>query len=232
MQGLFDRVVDFDQEVFRNIVSLRTSQDLFDDLAGDDANLSQWAAEAEMRVKQNLPTGVVQRGFHYTTAIGYPFEVEPFLYSRFGDGSFGVWYGSLTLETTLYETVRHMFQAELGVEGIAEKIIRERAVYQVPCRALLVDLRGKEKKFPALVEDHYEFTQQLGKRLSREGQPGLLAPSARCQGTNAVIFNPEVLGQPRNLCYLTYILDPVARTTVVQRESGKDLLMIPYQSSR
>ena len=232
MEGLFDRLADFDQDVYRNIVSLRTSQDLFDDLSGGDESLSQWAAEAEMRVKQNLPAGIVQRGFHYTTAIGYPFEVEPFLYSRYGDGSFGVWYGSLTLETTLYETVHHMFQAELGVEGITEKIIRERAVYLVHCRALLVDLRGKEKKFPALVEENYEFTQQLGKRLSREGQPGLLAPSARCQGTNAVIFNPEVLGQPRNHCYLTYVLDPVTRTTVVQREPGKDMLTIAYQGKR
>ena len=232
MQSLFDRMADFDQDVYRNIVSLRTSQDLFDDLTGGVEALSQWAAEAEMRVKQNLPAGIVQRGLHYTTAIGYPFEAEPFLYSRFGDGSFGVWYGSLTLETTLYETVHHMFQAELGVEGLAEKIIRERAVYLVRCRALLVDLRGKEKRFPALVEDTYEFTQQVGKRLSREGQPGLLAPSARCQGTNAAIFNPEVLGQPRNHCYLTYILDPVTRTTTVQRETGKDLVTIPYLGGR
>ena len=40
MDKLFTRVIDFSKDVFRNIVSLRETQDLFDDLSDGDAELS------------------------------------------------------------------------------------------------------------------------------------------------------------------------------------------------
>jgi len=49
--------------------------------AGDSA-LSTIATAAEMRVKEGLLSGIIKRGFHYTTAITYPFETEPYLASR------------------------------------------------------------------------------------------------------------------------------------------------------
>ncbi|MDD2732654.1 MAG: RES family NAD+ phosphorylase [Desulfuromonadaceae bacterium] len=226
MPSMFDKTCDFNDDLFRNIVSLRESVDLFSDLTDDDEYSSEVAITAEMRVKSEIPTGLIKRGFHYTTAIGYPFETDPYLSSRYGNGAFGVWYGSLELETTIHETAYHMIQEELRVEGSKGPIIRERAVYQVHCRAVLIDLRGKEKQFADLVSNDYSLTHQIGERLHNEGHPGLLVPSARCKGTNLASFAPSILSNPRNHCYLTYRCYPERQSVTVEREQGQVYLEI------
>ncbi|BEQ15654.1 hypothetical protein FAK_27200 [Desulfoferula mesophila] len=229
MQGVFDQSRDFDDDVFRNIVSLRESQNLFADLSGGDESLSRLAVELEMRAKKDIPPGMIHRGFHYTTAILYPFESEPYLHSRYGNGSYGVWYGSLSLETSIHETTYHMIRSELNIEGLDETVVRERAVYLVHCRAVLVDLSRKGGEHPALLADDYAFTQGVGARLQGEGHPGLLAPSARHRGgTNLAAFRPEVLSDPRHHCYLTYRLDPIARRLWVERQPGEMVLELPF----
>jgi len=227
--SLFDKTRDFDGDAYRNIVSLRESEDLFSDLSGGDEQLSAIAAAAEMRVKSGIPTGLVQRGFHYTTSITYPFEHEPYLRTRYGNGSFGVWCGALAVDTTIRETAFHMVKEEAGIEGNHGPIIRERAVYLVCCRALLIDLSGKGKTFPDLVAEDYGLTQQIGERLHQEGHPGLLAPSARHEGgTNLVALTPTVLSNPRSFCYLTYSCDPVQRTVSVERLPGEILTTLKF----
>ena len=228
MDSLLDTTIDYDGDVFRNIVSLRESRDLFADLAEGDPILSKIAAYSEMRVKEDIPGGLLSRGFHYTTAINFPFEQEPYLSTRYGNGSYGVWYGSLELDTTIHETCYHMMKGELGVEGLKVPIVRERAVYLADCRAVLIDLRGKQKTFSWLVADDYGMTQAIGSRLQREGHPGLLAPSARCDGTNLAAFTPSIISNVRNHCYLTYTFDPVARTVVAERRQGERLFTISY----
>lgn len=229
MIKLFDKSNAFDEDVFRNIVSLRESRDLFADLSEGDQSASMIAAAAEMRAKERIPQGLIPRGFHYTTAIDYPFATEPFLSTRFGDGSFGVWYGSLALETSIRETAFHMYRAESAVDGLQEIVIRERAVYKVLCQAVLIDLTGKEVDFPDLLSDDYLFTQGVAKRLNREGHPGLLAPSARHRGgRNLAVFNPEILSNPRNHCYLTYYFDPATRSLNVERQRGRSLFHLAW----
>ncbi len=229
MRSIFSKSTEFSQDVFRNVVSLREPQDLFDDLSNGDPDLSSIAMRTEARVKENIPLGFIERGFHYTQAIGYPFETQPFLASRYGDGTFGVWYGSVDrMETTIFETAYHMIQDELNIEGLNEIVVRERAVYLVYCEAILLDVVGKEKEYPQLVANDYAFTQAIGRRLSREKHPGLLTPSARCKGINAVIFNPDVLENPRNHCYLTYRLDPATATVSVERKPGKLFMKVNF----
>jgi hypothetical protein len=87
---ILDRTRDFDDDAYRNIVSLRRSEDLFDDLTGGDASMSAIAIEAEGRMKSHISLGLLERGFHYTTSITYLFENEPYLKTRYGDGSYGV----------------------------------------------------------------------------------------------------------------------------------------------
>jgi hypothetical protein len=227
--SLFDTTRDFDDDAFRNIVSLRESEDLFSDLSGGDGQLSAVAATAEMRVKSAIPAGIIPRGFHYTTSITYPFEHEPYLRTRYGNGSFGVWYGALALETTIHETAFHMVKEESGIEGNQGPIIRERAVYLVHCRALLLDLTGKTRAFPGLVADDYGLTHQIGERLHQEGHPGLLAPSARhAGGTSLVALTPTVLSAPRSFCYLTYSCDPIQRAVTVERQPGEILATLMF----
>jgi len=227
--ALFDTTRDFDEDAFRNIVSLRESEDLFSDLSDGDGQLSAVAAAAEMRVKSAIPSGIIPRGFHYTTSITYPFEHEPYLRTRYGNGSFGVWYGALALETTIHETAFHMVKEESGIEDNRGPIIRERAVYLVHCRALLLDLTGKARAFPGLVADDYGVTHQIGERLHQEGHPGLLAPSARhAGGTSLVALTPTVLSDPRSFCYLIYSCDPVRRTVTVERLAGEILATLTF----
>jgi len=227
---LFDNTVDFDDQPYRNITSLRDSEDLFDDLADGDEAASAIAAEAEMRVKDHLilrPPEIIHRSFYYTRSIiDYPFKNEPCLFTRFGDGTYGVWYGSLEIKTTIFETGFHMIKAERAVEGLDEVVVRDRAVYRVQCRAILIDLRGKQKSFPKLLADDYGFTQLIGQRMNREGHPGLLVPSARIKGTNLVIFNPDVLSDPRLHCYLTYFFDPLTLNIRVERSVGRTWLKV------
>lgn len=225
MDELFEHSRAVDQDVFRNIVSLRESRDLFADLSRGDAALSELAAHLEMRVKQDIPSGMINRGFHYTTAILYPFDNEPYLSTRYGNGTHGVWYGSLLMETSIRETGHHMIRAEMAVEGLAEIVVRERAVYLVRCQAVLLDLTGQAAGHPELLNDDYAFTQGIGARLQREGHPGLLYPSARHRGgENLAAFRPGILSDPRMHCYLTYYLDPTARVFRVERQPGKVLL--------
>jgi len=226
---LFARVRDFDEDAFRNIVAMRESQDLFDDLTGGNASMSAIAVEAEARVKANIPLGLIPRGFHYTLSINYPFEHEPYLKSRYGNGSYGVWYGALVLNTTIHETAFHMVKEESGIEGNTGLIHRERAVYRIHCKALLIDLSGKEAEYPDLVGQDYGFTQRVGDRVRKEGHPGLLSPSARHKnGVNLVAFSPAVLSNPRSYCYLTYTCDPVRRTVTVERTVGKIMFTLQF----
>jgi len=89
------------------------------------------------------------------------------------------------------------YKEESGIEGNTGLIHRERAVYRVHCKALLIDLSGKEGEYPDLVGQDYGFTRQVGERLRREGHPGLLSPSARQKGgINLVAFSPTILSDP------------------------------------
>lgn len=229
MDDLLNSNRDFDGVIKRNIVSLRRSEDLFDDLTDGDATLTRLAQSLEANVKQLIPTGIIARSFHYTTAVEYPFVREPYLMSRYGNGSHPVWYGALDLETTIHETCYHMVREERRIEGHHETIYRERAVYDVDGRAILIDLVGKEQHYPALIEESYHFTQPLGQRMYDEGHPGLIAPSARHRGgENAIIFRQNMLTNPRVTCYLNYLYSATDNTVIVERTSGETLITLRY----
>ena len=121
-----------------------------------------------------------------------------------------------------------MMREQLKIEGLNEVVYQERAVYDVHCAALLVDLSAKKLQHPALIANDYALTQQIGKRLQGEGHPGLIAPSARAAGNNVVVFRKEVLSNPRIVCYLNYLFDPIECKTKVERQPGITLLEIKH----
>ena len=88
------------------------------------------------------------------------------------------------------------------------------------CDAALVDLRPAVAHVPALVDPaDYSLTQQIGARLHREGHPGLVSRSARCDGDIHAVLNPGVLSDPRQVCFLTY--STTDGGVVVEREPGQ-----------
>lgn len=157
--------------------------------------------------------------------------------SRFCDGSFGIWYGADSVETSVYETVHHWHKGTLTdagfdqrvASGERENITGERKLYWVRCDAALVDLRQRVRAYPDLVrQDNYLFTQAIGARLKREGHPGLVTLSARCKGENFGVLNPALLSNPQVCCYLTYRL--TAKGIEVEREIGQIWMRLPLLS--
>lgn len=225
---LFERNASLNEDIKRNIPSLRKSEDLFDDLY-EEEDYKPIAIATEARVKRDCPPNLIQRGFHYTMSVMYPFESENYQRTRYSDGSFGCWYGSMDLETSIYETAFHHLKIELDIQGNNEVIVRERAVYNIHCESVLLDFRGQQTAYPDLIHDDYAYTQQIGRKLSTQGHPGLLTPSARKpDGVNVVVFNPGILSNPRLSQFLTYYINPMKQTVEVESIPGKKHLTITF----
>ena len=211
IDGVFAQagIADTHADLIRNIVSLRRSEDLFDDLSDDPEH---WQSAVQLEINAKPPVfvshvPVIDRPFEeaeWNDAIGYPFR--NWMRSRYSDGSFGIWYGADTIETTIHETAHHWQAHLLADAGFNQPGIRiERKIYKVRCDAALLDLRAAASKYPALVDPNdYTVTHQVGARLHHEGHPGLISHSARCAGDVCGVLNPNVLSQPRQACFLTY----------------------------
>ena len=226
MNSLFAQLslADIHQEVVRNIVSLFESQDLFDDLTDNPA---EWllAQSVEDEVKPHLyrsRTPIIDRPFEdaeWFNAIGWPFS--HWQASRFSDGTYGVWYGADSIESTVYESAYHWYRGLLCDAGFErEAVVAERKVYWVTCKAALLDFRKAALAHAELLHpSDYEFTQMVGARIHREGHPGLLIQSVRRPGGESVaVFNPAVLSNPSLSCQLTYRLE--GGRILVERQPG------------
>jgi len=225
-------VVDTHRDLRRNIVSLRESRNLFDDLSSDPAEqvLAQQVESAVKPLQYRSPTPAIHRPFEeaeWFNAIGWPFQ--HWQSSRYSDGSFGVWYGADSVLASVHETAYHWYHGLLrDAEGFArEPVAIERKVYNVACDALILDLCPRVGEFPALLhKTDYAFTQLVGARLQHEGHPGLVAPSVRYpDGLNYVVFNHAVLSSPRVNCMLTYRLR--GEHILVEKRPGTTWRRIP-----
>jgi RES domain len=226
--ALTTKSLHYRDDLIRNIKGIRQSQDLFDDLAADakDTAVAQ-AAQSQARAQGDVP--LVQRPFDYGTVITYSFDSSHWQATRFSDGrSYGVWYGSLELETTVYETVFHWHRFLTDSFAGEHRLIQgERRVFKVACDALLVDLRGAHRKHPKLVARRsYAYCQSLGRHLVAQGQNGLLVQSAHCAGINAALFNPVRLSDVRDVCFLTYKCNPSIDRVSVERTPARTWLTV------
>lgn len=232
MQSLFSQVqlVDVHDKVFRNIVSIQVSQDLFDDLSSDpqDWRLAQHVEDEVKPPAFVSATPVIHRPFedaHWLNAIDWPFQ--HWQASRYSDGRFGVWYGAESVETTVYETAYHWYNGFLSDAGFHKKSVQiERKVYEIGCDAALLDLRPHCTNHTGILhKSDYAYTQSIGARLHREGHPGLITQSVRySQGDCYVILNPNVLSAPRHYCQLSYRLE--GEQISVQKQIGQEWLSI------
>ena len=220
--------VDFHGDLVRNIPGIRESQHLFDDLSPDPAD---WdvaiAAEAAARIPTDA--AAITRPFDYGSVISYTFDTSHWQATRFSDGTqYGVWYGSIALETTVYETAWHWYRfVRDSFPDEDREIVTERRTFDVRCDALLIDLRGKERAYPELTSrTSYAFTQRLGRYVHEQDQNGVLVQSARCDGVNACLFEQERLSNVRHRAYLTYRLNAVRDTFVAERTRGRKWLAL------
>ena len=220
--------VDFHDDLVRNIPGTRESQNLFDDLSSEPAD---WDVAIAAESAQRIPTAaaLITRPFDYGSVISYTFDSSHWQTTRFSDGSqYGVWYGSLAVETTVYETAWHWYRFVLdSFAGEDREIVTERRVFDVRCEALLIDLRGREAACPDLTSRaSYTFSHRVGRFVHEQDLNGLLVRSARCDGTNAAIFKPERLSNVRHRTYVTYRLNAVRDTFVAERTPGRKWLTV------
>lgn len=222
--ALFDTVRHYRGPAYRNIVSLRTSRNLFSRIS-DGADDDDAAIAAEMATRARQPRPLINRPFEpWYGVVGFPFIRHHWGASRYSDGSFGVWYGCQTMETTVHETVHH-FRQELRDRGWDQHdrpIVRERRVATADVNALVFDLCDKVQQYPDLVHGaDYRLTQTVGRAIRDGNHPGLLAPSARHDGgVNIDIFDPKYLSNPQDVCYLRYRHWPDG-TVEIEREPGR-----------
>lgn len=220
----------------RNIVSLRKSVDLFAELVDEPEHASVLAEHEATTKLVSDPQPIISRPFEdaavydpVVNAIAWPFE-HPAA-SRYSTGRFGVWYGAESLETSVHETVHHFrintFASELAREG-SKPIVQERRVHLVHCSASLVDLRPLVRNEKRLIDsDDYTYCQALGAELRASFMPGVMTKSARRKAGEVVaVFIKEALSNPRDVCYLTYTLEPHSGRVKVERSPGKTLFTI------
>lgn len=228
MDELLSTTKDFSADVKRNIIDMSEAGHVFDDLM-DTPQHSNVADTLIQETRGNMNFSGNLSSFYYTTAIGYPFETIPCMATRYSDGSFPVWYGSLDLQTTIYETVYHMYRSIFAIRNSVteNKIIRKRSVFKVKCNALLIDITQKHSTFPKLHSNDYVFCQSLGQRMSRAGYPGILSISARFDnGINVNIFKPDVLLNSRLDQNLTYTMDLNKNLVNVTNSRRKKIISI------
>lgn len=219
----------------RIIVSLRVSVSLFEDLV-DRPEDHEILVEHEAATKPFHGKPVIilrpfeEAEFHDPIAavISWPFE-HP-CRSRFSDGTFGVWYGSGSLETSIFETVHHFRSDTMASSAVVAGtvVVQERRVHLVTCTAALIDLRPHLAHEPRLLDPNdYSVCQMVSTQIYHGALPGVLSRSVRHPpGTVIGVFRPDVLTDPRTVCYLTYHLDVNTGRVQVEREPGKILMEI------
>jgi hypothetical protein len=221
--ALCSRAVPFHGDLIRNIKSIHVSQALFDDLTDSaEEAATAMAAEAIGRIESDAP--LITRPFDYGTVISYSFDAAKWQQTRFSDGTrYGVWYGSLDMKTTVYETVYHWHRFLMDAFANEDRVVTaERRLFEVRCDAILIDLRGKQREAPQLLSRKgYSFSQRLGRYLHSHDQSGLLASSARCEGVNAAVFQAARLSAVRDRARLTYGCNPREDRVVVEHKSGR-----------
>ena len=227
MKALFAQLTlaVIDRDVARNIISFRDSQNVFDDLTDDpdEWKLAQQVQEEIQLPRHRSPTPIIDQTFNdanWYNAINWPFKHRQ--HSRFSDGTYGVWYGSESVETTVYESAYHWYSGLLSDAGYErEAVVSERTIVSVACAATLLDFRKAARTFPELLHpSDYSYTQTVGARIHREGHPGLIMQSVRrSDGENIAVFNPAVLTNPREIGHLTYKLD--RDSIIVEKQAGK-----------
>ncbi len=219
----------FNQSTFRNVLQKKGVDAFYDLIDPQDADLSLNDATLAEKAINNVRPAITPQSAHYL-AIDSVFDRKRFYPTRYGDGTYPVWYGSLAKETSIHETAFHMAKNESGQPGVSEIIERPRLIFNVDCTGILINLVIQKPFFPQLTDlNNYDFTHRIGKQLQNYGYPGLISPSARHQGgTNLAIFSPKFLSNARLYEQIFYQFNPTSLHLTVLDQNRQNILQIDY----
>jgi hypothetical protein len=200
--GLFDKVTDpADLEAVFLIEAM--TNDRLRDEAGDLA-----LVPAEDRIA-GPGTTPIMAAFTHLNPQG----------SRFSDGSFGVYYAALTIDTAIAETRHHRISFLAATDEPAQEI--DMRVYAVELTAGLHDIRGHADTHAHLYDpDNYGPSQGLATGLREAGSDGILYRSVRDPGGEcAAAFRPRLLANCRQERHLCYVWDGETIGTVYEKKN-------------
>jgi len=219
-------IYNFTDDVIRNTPILTEEDDALSDLVDDKFDIDV----AKKTMDKNRGSYFRKIEYH---AIDYVFNQECSFQSRFSDGSYPVWYGSLDQETTFYETAFHWHRTIIQdiYYDSDTPITINRSLFTVGCNAMLIDLRKSVNQIPDLIDgdlDSYKVTQVLSKEIHDQGQPGLYTLSARKgNGENIAIYNRKSLNKVDHLKDVKYVYDfKKSKIRVIDNKSEKLLIEI------
>ncbi len=123
--------------------------------------------------------------------------------SRFSDGSFGIYYASLSQETAIKETIHHREKfLNATNEGPLELTMR---VYEGKIVKPLHNIRKKSYQY-LHHPDHYSDSQQFGATLRAKNAWGIIYNSVRdSRGICIAAFRPPTVSIPKQISHLKYI---------------------------
>jgi hypothetical protein len=137
---------------------------------------------------------------------------------RFTDGSYGVFYASLTLDTAVAETRYHRTNFLSATDEPPQEV--DMRVYAVDLGAALHDIRGMRESHPALYHlSSYGVSQETARELREAGSDGIAYQSVRDEGGEcAAVFRPRLLSNCRQERHLCYVWDGAAISTVYEKK--------------
>lgn len=186
-QGVFDRIADP-----ADLDALYALEAMTNDRLRDE--LGQLELVPRARRISGPGTQTVMAAFTHLAPGG----------SRFGDGTYGVFYAAKAMRTAVAETMHHRAAFMAATAEPAMKL--EMRCYRMDIRARLHDLR---RGWRAMLDpDDYRAPQALGRTLRAAGSDGVLFPSVRDPGGLCVgAFHPDVVGPCRQGPHLVYAWD-------------------------
>lgn len=137
---------------------------------------------------------------------------------RFTDGSYGVFYASLTLETAIAETRHHRVRFLQATDEPAQEL--DMRVYTVDLNAEVHDIRGMRKSHPGYYHPaSYALSQEMAWRLRDEESNGIVYLSVRDDGGECVaVFRPRLLSNCRQERHLCYVWDGKGIGTIYEKK--------------
>ena len=137
--------------------------------------------------------------------------------SRFSDGSYGVYYAGMTLETAIKET-RHHREAFMRATNQPRMELDQR-VYIATLDAALHDIRRRRGEQPGLYDrDSYGAAQSFARALREAGSSGVVYDSVRHEGGEcAAVFRPKALSHCRQEQHLCFVWDGAGVSEVYEK---------------
>ncbi len=141
--------------------------------------------------------------------------------SRFTDGTYGVYYAAIDIDTAIAETCFHRARFLAATQEPPIEI--DMRSYASDLEASLHDIRNMQDSIPEVYTtdpDNYAPAQSLAREIREKDSSGILYNSVRKDGGECVaIFRPRVLSPVRHGAHYCYVWDGKEITAVYIKSS-------------